>query len=151
MTFPAQGPSADVAGSVAETYVAAIQHDLVDLDGATPVGVVRRPTGWFRAAVAENVRELGPSDPLLEAAVERREELAMAGMCETGAHNAAFEETNFWTRYREYLRTDPDAAAALATLRDRVRDGEEVALVCFEGDDKRCHRRTLLEVLREGL
>ena len=54
-------------------------------------------------------------------------------MCETGAHNAAFEEVDFDARYREYLRADDDAGAALAALRERVSDGEDVALVCFEG------------------
>lgn len=35
-----------------DTYVAALQHGLVDLaEEATLVGVVRRPTGWFRSAV----------------------------------------------------------------------------------------------------
>ncbi|MFT4884049.1 MAG: hypothetical protein ACI8U4_001562, partial [Natronomonas sp.] len=43
-----------MSGSVSETYVAAIQHDLVDLDGATAVGVVRQPTGWFYGSVDEN-------------------------------------------------------------------------------------------------
>ncbi|WP_407066820.1 DUF488 family protein, N3 subclade [Haloarcula sediminis] len=31
----------------------------------------------------------------------------------------------------------------------RVRDGETVVLVCFEGDRKRCHRSLLQERLRE--
>lgn len=140
-----------MTGRVTETYAAALQHDLVDLAGATPVGVVRRPPGWFHAQVEENHRELGPPDVLLDEAKDRQEELQMAGMCETGAHNAAFEETDFETRYREYLEREDDAQAALETLRGRVRDGEDIALVCFEGEDKACHRHTLLEELRGGL
>lgn len=137
------------AGTLSETYVAAIQHDLVDLEGATPVGVVRRPPGWFHGAVPENVRDLGPPDDLLDEVHERREDLAMAGMCEEGAHNAAWEEVDFEARYREYLENDDAATAALDGLRERLRDGEDIALVCFEADDKRCHRHTLVEVLRE--
>jgi uncharacterized protein (DUF488 family) len=72
-------------------------------------------------------------------------------MGETAAHNAAFEETDLESRYRAYLRKDPDAGAALEALADRVRAGEDVALVCFEADDKACHRHTLLDVLRDGL
>jgi uncharacterized protein YeaO (DUF488 family) len=140
-----------MAGSLTETYAAAIQHDLVDLEGATPVGVVRRPPGWFHAAVAENHRELGPPESLLEETKERQEDLRMAGMGETGAHNAAFEESDFAERYREYLGEDPDAQAAISSLDDRVREGEDIALVCFEADDKACHRHALLEVLRDGL
>ena len=44
---------------------------------------------------------------------------------------------DFDTRYREHLRADDDAGAALAALRERVSDGEDVALVCFEADNKR--------------
>lgn len=140
-----------MAGTVTETYAAAIQHDLVDLEGATPVGVVRRPPGWFHAAVAENHRALGPPDHLLDETKERQHDLEMAGLCETEAHNAAFEETEFADRYHDYLRTDGDAREALDALRNRVRGGEDLALVCFEGDDKRCHRHTLIEELRETL
>jgi uncharacterized protein YeaO (DUF488 family) len=140
-----------VNGTVEETYVAAVQHGLVDLEGATPVGVVRKPTGWFHGVVEENVRELGPPEGLLAEIDERREDLAMAGMCDTGAHNTAWEETDFEERYRAYLAEDADAQAALEALRERVRDGEDVALVCYEADDKRCHRHALREVLREGL
>jgi uncharacterized protein YeaO (DUF488 family) len=140
-----------MTSSLTETYAAAIQHDLVDLEGATPVGVVRRPPGWFHAQVEENHRELGPPGDLLDETKERQADLQQAGMGETAAHNAAFEETDFAERYRTYLGDDPDARAALEALADRVRAGEDVALVCFEADDKACHRHTLLEVLREGL
>lgn len=137
-----------MTGTVSETYVAAIQHDLVDIGDATAVGVVRRPSGWFHGSVDENHPELGPPEALLEETKQRQEDLAMAGMCESGAHNAAWEETNFEDRYREYLNSDPDAKAALESLRKRLRDGEDIALVCFEADDKRCHREILVEFLQ---
>ena len=129
----------------------AIQHDLVDLDGATPVGVVRRPPGWFHAQVEENHRELGPPGDLLDETKDRQADLQQAGRGETAAHNAAFEETDLESRYRAYLGEDPDAESAISSLEYRVREGEDVALVCFEADDKACHRHTLLAVLRNGL
>jgi hypothetical protein len=140
-----------MAGSLTETYAAAIRHDLVDLEGATPVGVVRRPPGWFHAQVEENHRELGPPGDLLDSTKERQADLQQAGRGETAVHNAAFEEIYFAERYRSYLGEDPDAGATLEALADRVRAGEDIALVCFEGDDKACHRHTLLDVLRDGL
>ena len=140
-----------MAGSLTETYAAAIRHDLVALEDTTPVGVVRRPPGWFHAQVEENHCELGPPGDLLDETKERQADLQGAGMGETAAHNAAFEETDFAERYRTYLGRDPDALAAIEALADRVRAGEDVALVCFEADDKACHRHTLLEVLRNGL
>jgi hypothetical protein len=136
-----------MAGTVSETYVAAIQHDLVDLGGATAVGVVRRPSGWFHGSVDENHPELGPPEDLLDETKRRQEDFAMAGMCESGAHNAAWEETNFEERYREYINTDADATSALDALRERLRDGEDIVLVCFEPDDKRCHRDILVGLL----
>lgn len=138
-----------MTGSVTETYVAALQHDLAEVGDATLVGVVRRPTGWFRAAVEENHPTLGPPGPLLDEVQARAETLRRQGLCDEGAHNAAWEETDFADRYREHVRTDFEAGAALDTLVERVRDGEDVALVCYEGDGKRCHRRVLVELHRE--
>lgn len=135
-----------MADTVDDTYAAALQHGYYDGDG-TLVGVVRRPTGWFHALVDENVPALGPPESLLAETKERQEALELQGMCDEGAHNAAWEETDFGTRYREFLETDPDAGAALDALVERVRAGEDVALVCFEGDGKRCHRRILRDRL----
>ncbi|MDS0258199.1 DUF488 domain-containing protein [Haloarcula sp. S1CR25-12] len=141
-----------MSGAVRETYAAAIQHDLTDLDGEeTLVGVVREPTGWFHAAVDENVPELGPPKPLLDETKQRAEDLQMQGLCEEGAHNAAWDETEFERRYGTYLTRDDDAQRAVEELAARVRGGETVALVCFEGDRKRCHRTLLQERLRERI
>jgi uncharacterized protein YeaO (DUF488 family) len=136
-----------MTGTVDETYVAALQHDLVEPGEATLVGVVRRPTGWFRAAVDENVPVLGPPRDLLEEAKARTEALKRDGLCDEGAHNAAWAELDFERRYRDHL--DADGAAALDDLADRLRGGEDLWLVCFEGDGKRCHRRPLVELLRD--
>jgi uncharacterized protein YeaO (DUF488 family) len=137
-----------MTGTVTETYAAAIQHDLVDLDGVTTVGVVRRPAGWFHAQVEENHRELGPPDGLLAETKELEEEFELRGMCSEGAVNAAWEEADFADRYRSYLDDSADARAAIDSIAERVRGGEAIALVCYEGDDKRCHRHILLERVR---
>jgi len=139
-------------GRVRETYHAAIQHDMVELTGDEHLaGVVRRPTGWFRSVVDANYPALGPPEPLLEETKDVQEAFELDGMCDTGAHNAAWEETNFEARYRDYLADSPEADATLDGLESRVRDGETVVLVCFEGEDKRCHRHLLLEALRDRL
>ncbi|QLH83698.1 DUF488 family protein [Halosimplex pelagicum] len=138
-----------MSGTVTETYAAALQHDIADLPGeATRVGVVRRPTGWFAALVDENRPELGPPESLLSETKDRQEDLRRQGLCDEGAHNAAWEEVNFATRYREHLASEA-AAEAIADLAERVAAGETVALVCFEGDSKRCHRRILDDAVRE--
>lgn len=134
-------------GSVRETYHAALAHGLVDLpEGTSRVGVVRRPTSWFRGEIDENVPELAPPEALLDEFQQRREDLKMRGMCDEGAHNAAWEELGFEERYQEHLDAS-DAQTALSELADRITGGEDVALVCYEGDSKRCHRHTLKEEL----
>ncbi|MFC7230408.1 DUF488 family protein [Saliphagus sp. GCM10025308] len=132
-----------------DTYVAALQHDLVDLEpGTTLVGVVRQPTSWFHAAVDENLPALGPPSTLLEDAKTATEDLKMAGMCDEGAHNASWEQVGFEDRYREHLETEIEAREALAELEERLEEGESIALVCFENTGKkRCHRTVLREVL----
>lgn len=141
-----------MTGTVRETYVAALQHDLVALSGEELLaGVVRRPTGWFRSAVDENYRELGPPAHLLDEVQAATEDLKLQGVCAEGAHNAAWDEVGFAQRYREYLDDSEEARAALDDLLALVRDGEDVVLVCYEGDDKRCHRHVLKERIEERL
>jgi len=141
-----------VRGRVLDTYVAALQHDLVDVGEATRVGVVRRPTRWFSGSVDENEPALAPPEALLDETKRLQEDFEMRGVCEAEAHDEAWLEAEFAERYREHLASDADAAVALVSLAERVRDGESVALVCFENtDEKRCHRTILREVLESRL
>ncbi|QLK26856.1 DUF488 domain-containing protein [Natrinema zhouii] len=138
-----------VRGTLTDTYVAAIQHELVDLPAdTTRVGVVRQPTPWFHAAVDENIPALGPPTDLLESMRDVEEDMKMQGLCEEGAHNAAWDQVGFGEAYREYLESDDEAQAAVAALDDRLSSGESLALVCFENTEKkRCHRTILGEFL----
>lgn len=138
-------------GTVRETYHAALQHDLVSLSGDERlVGVVRKPTPWF-TLVDENRPELGPPVELLDETKARADELKQRGICDEEATNAAWKETNFEARYREYVRSDDVAQSELDDLAARVEAGETVVLVCYEGEDKRCHRRILKELLESRL
>lgn len=144
-----------MSGTLSDTYVAAIQHDLVDLDADTElVGVVRRPTRWFNPQVDENLPALGPPTDLFEAFRARMNELVEEGMDEETAHNTAWSAVDYDRRYREHLETSAEAAAALDDLLDRLAGGTDIALVCYENtDDKRCHRTVLrdyLETRRNG-
>lgn len=51
-------------------------------------------------------------------------------------------------RYREYLRTDPAAQAALEQLAKRAGD-RSTAILCFERDERTCHRLVVCEELAE--
>lgn len=136
-------------GTVDDTYVAAIQHDLAEIPAETTlVGVVRAPTRWFNAAVDENVPTLGPPAALLEDVKTATEDLKMQGLCDEGAHNAAWEQVGFGERYRAHLEESADAREALADLEARLEGGESLALVCYENTaKKRCHRTILRERL----
>lgn len=136
-----------------DTYVAALQHDLVDVPTeATLVGVVRRPTGWFRTTIDENHPALGPPPDLLDEFKQRHEDFKMQGMCDEGAHNAAWDEVGFEDQYRSHLAEAADAQEAVAELTDRLRDDEHLVFVCFENtDQKRCHRTLLEEHIAEQL
>ena len=139
-------------GRIQETYHAAIQHDLTDLDGDERlVGVVRRPTPWFSGTIDENVPALGPTNDLLDEVKARTEDFKMQGLCDEGAHNAAWEEVEFDRRYREYLASSAAAEEAMGELCEIVEDGQNVVLVCFEAENKHCHRHVLKEVLEERL
>ncbi|WP_436344440.1 DUF488 domain-containing protein [Natronorubrum sp. FCH18a] len=140
-----------IEGTLTDTYVAALQHDLVDLPPETTlVGVVRKPTPWFHAAVDENLAALGPPAAVLESFRTTVDDLKMRGICEEGAHNAAWDEVGFEERYREHLEESADAQAALEGLETRLADGESLALVCYENTDKkRCHRTVLRDVLEK--
>ncbi|WP_408957887.1 DUF488 family protein [Natrinema sp. 74] len=139
-------------GTLTDTYVAAIQHDLAELPAdATRVGVVRRPTSWFHGAVDENRPALGPPADLLESMRDAEEDMKMQGLCEEGAHNAAWDQVGFDEAYREYLETDDDARAALDALEERLASGESLALVCYENTEKkRCHRTVLRDYLEKS-
>ncbi|ARS88505.1 DUF488 domain-containing protein [Natrarchaeobaculum aegyptiacum] len=138
-------------GQLADTYVAALQHDLVDLPPETTlVGVVRSPTPWFHATVDENLPALGPPANLLESTKAAEEDLKVQGLCAEGAHNAAWDRVDFGERYREHLETDEEARTALESLATRLESGESLALVCFENTEtKRCHRTILRERLEQ--
>ncbi|MEF8855212.1 MAG: DUF488 family protein [Haloarculaceae archaeon] len=137
------------AGSVRETYVAAIQHDLVDLSGEELLaGVVRKPMPWIHGAIDANYPDLGPPVDLLEETKEREEDFKRQGICDAEALNAAWEDTDFAARYRSYLRDSAAADEALDALDGRLDAGQDVVLVCYESDEKRCHRHLLVEELR---
>ena len=132
-----------------DTYVAALQRDRTDLPADTRlVGVVRRPTRWFNAAVDENRPTLAPPGDLLDEHAEAAEAFRMDGLCAEGAHNAAWDRVEFDRRYRDHLATDADAGDAVRVLRAELAAGDDVAVVCFENTDKkRCHRTVLRDVI----
>jgi len=139
--------------TVHETYAAALQHDKADLPpGTRRVGVVRRPMGWFHGTVDENISALGPPDELLDAVKDRQAAFEEEeGLDERTAIRNAWEAVEFDDRYEQYLETADGAAAAMDRLLTTVRDGTDIALVCYESPEKPCHRHLLRERLQGRL
>jgi uncharacterized protein YeaO (DUF488 family) len=133
-------------GRVRDASLAAVERELADVsEDATLVGLVRTPSPDFRATVDENRPALAPPPTLREAFERRREDLRMRGLCAEGAHNAAWEEVGVDERYA--ARLDGPAADALADLADRLRDGEDLVLVCDATTGRRSHRTVVRERL----
>ncbi|ELY87094.1 DUF488 family protein, N3 subclade [Natrinema altunense] len=138
-------------GTLTDASVRAIRHGLADLPAdATRIGVLRRPPSRARSVVDETVPELGLPDDLLASMRDAAAEMRLQGLCDEGAHNAAWEQVGVGEAYRKHLETDADARDALAALDDRLAAGESLVLVCVENTDaKRCHR-TILRAALEG-
>lgn len=136
-------------GTLFDTSVAALQHDLVNLpDGVVTVGVVRRPTRWLHPYVDENLAALGPPEDLLDAFQNRHTAVMEQDIEEPDTHNRAWEDVDYDQRYRRYLEGDTDAQTALDRLRTWLQEGRGFPLVCYENtNDKRCHRTLLQEYL----
>ena len=139
-------------GTLTHTYADALGRGRAAVpEGATKLGVARRPPSGFRARVAENLPALGPPAELLDELEREKEDFQMRGLCEEGAHNAAWDAVAFDERYRSHLAESEPAREAMERVRERLADGEDVALVCVENTEKkRCHRTALAEALREA-
>lgn len=142
-----------MAGSLSDTYVAALRHGTADVpEDAVRLGVVRKPTPWFHAQVDENVPALAPPADLLDEVKARQEALEAGGAGDVEAHNGAMDDVDFDARYLAYLAESEEANAAIDDLRNRLSAGEDVALVCYENTEhKRCHRTLLRERLERSV
>ena len=140
-------------GDLRETYAAALQHDLVELEGDERlIGVVRRPLPWLRAQVEENREALGPPEELLDAVKSRAAAIEAEGVSEAAAHNRAMSETNYRARYLTHLQQSPEAQKAIEDLEAMLLAGDDVVLVCYENtSEKRCHRTILQAVIEDRL
>ncbi|SEO35693.1 hypothetical protein SAMN04487948_10240 [Halogranum amylolyticum] len=136
-------------GSVRDTTLTALRHGLVHRSADEfVVGVVCHPPSALRAVVDECEPALAPPAEVLETFERRCEAFKRGGLCDEGAHNAAWEDVGVDDRYRDLLETDPGASDALDRLRDRLEAGQSLLLV---GDEPSENRRSHRTILRERL
>jgi hypothetical protein len=93
--------------------------------------------------------ELAPSDDLYHEFDKRKKDLeTIFGKGSSEAHNAAFLQCNYESRFRSQILADPEAIEKLGQICVRAQK-DDVFLVCYEGPSKACHRRILLRLAEE--
>lgn len=139
-------------GNLTDAHLAALQRDRLGHEPDRLLGVVRRPTAQFAAAVDENDPRLAPPASLIDRVAQERDDMKMRGMCEEGAHNAAWENLKVAERYRQRLADAESAQCAVDEVAAAVADGQTVTLVGYENTaKKRCHRTILREEIESRL
>ena len=121
------------------------------LDEIVPVDVTNNPPWWVKREHKRRLvrrAELAPDRSLLDEFLAQRNALKQDGVSDLQAHNRAFDDVDYTTRFNAQIEGDPTAMARLADL---VRqDAEhEVVLVCYCGPGKACHRHLLLDLAEQ--
>ncbi|GAA0293903.1 DUF488 family protein [Halarchaeum salinum] len=123
---------------------------LSDLEAdADVLAVVRHPRDFVWNVTERNVPALAPSENLLTA--YKRVETAAENDDQPLPAEIAWNSVDFERRYRRRLRQHVGAQRAMSKLRERLRDGYDIALVCWEKNPQWCHRRILADVLVDPL
>lgn len=150
-----QSLTPQTSSNVYESYVTAIQQNTATIpDESIKYGVVRKPMYGLRDVTAMNLPALGPPEQLLDVFHETREALT-EDTTKTTAHNKAWDDINFEEKYIEYItdgweNTGSDVHAALTRIQNAVEnDGNDIALICYESNDKQCHRHLLQDFVEQ--
>ena len=135
--------------SVRTTYFGGLGSVVEPDEDDDVLGVVRYPQDFVDRVVDRNVPALAPPEQLLQAFK------AVEGAAEDdenvlNASAVAWENVDFEDRYRSHLAKNGQQQV-LENVREHVRDGLDVWLVCWEKDVRYCHRRLLADVLVDGL
>lgn len=119
-------------------------------EGTTYVGIANSERDDYLDAVDETEPRLAPPSDLFHQWYNTRGRFMSDGMLETNAHNEALDYVNYFDRFEDHLNST-EAQEALTKLTARVRDGEEIVLVCYCGGGKQCHRHPVAERIKARL
>ena len=92
--------------------------------------------------------ELAPSRDLLDDFKREEAECAKTAKNATEAAWCAYEAVDYERRFRELIEGNPTSLERLKRLSEESR-GRDVFLICYEGEDKPCHRKLLLQFAKE--
>ncbi len=98
---------------------------------------------------ATGERRTRPAKELLDAFNALKKEYTQDSGYPSAMHYA-WDKSDYEGRFLAQIRGDPKAMARPAELAERAKT-RDVLLVCYEGDDKPCHRRLLLKIAQEDL
>ena len=91
--------------------------------------------------------ELAPSKELLDEFNDWKAKFVPGQGYET-AYHYAWDKSNYEARFRAQIAANPKSAARLRDLAERAKT-RDIFLICYEGYDKPCHRKLLLEIAKE--
>lgn len=90
--------------------------------------------------------ELAPSKELLDEVNRLKKEYAAAPDPHFGnAYEYAWEKSDYERRFLAEIAARPEATERLKKLSGRSRN-KDIYLICYESDDKPCHRKLLLRI-----
>lgn len=91
--------------------------------------------------------ELAPSKELLDEFNEWKGKFK-AGEGYPTAYHFAWAKSDYEKRFRAEIAANPKSAARLKDLAERAK-ARDIFLICYEGNDKPCHRKLLLKIAEE--
>lgn len=119
-------------------------------DPKTYVAVVSQPNDTGILDVTDEwMPELGMPDRKLNDFRRLREGYNTKDPVE--AHNKAYVKCDLDSAFESHVKFNEEAENKVKELAERVEDGEEIVLVCFEQSPKRCHRHKLKELIEEEI
>ena len=92
--------------------------------------------------------ELAPSKELLDEYKRRKAECAKTVKDSTEAAWCAYEAVDYERRFRALIEGNPTSLERLKRLSEESLE-RDVFLICYEGEDKPCHRKLLLKIAEE--
>lgn len=93
--------------------------------------------------------ELAPAEDLYREMMGHKATLEkVLGKGSVEAHNRAYLDCGFTSRFREQIKTSQDAMRRLEEIAKSSKVAD-IYLVCYEGPTKACHRRILMRIAEE--
>ncbi len=92
--------------------------------------------------------ELAPSKELLDEFNHYKQEFKEHPGDYPNAYWYAWDKSDFEPRFTQQILDNPKSMERLKTLSEEAK-GKDIYLICYEGEDKPCHRKLLLKIAGE--